>query len=149
MPPEIMRRNGHQYAILRQSGEENQVLTNAKLMAFVPTNDMAQARAFYERVLGLRVESEDGFAVTVLAAGGIRIRLTKIDKHKPAQFTILGWETDDIEKDLSDLEARGVAFSQYGLPGQNARGIWSSPSGAKIAWFHDPDGNTLSLTQFP
>jgi predicted enzyme related to lactoylglutathione lyase len=118
-------------------------------MGFVPTDDMARARAFYERVLGLRVESEDGFAVTVLAAGDIRIRLTKIDKHKPAPFTILGWETSDIQKDVSELATRGVAFNQYGMPGQDARGIWSSPSGARIAWFHDPDGNTLSLTQFP
>jgi predicted enzyme related to lactoylglutathione lyase len=117
-------------------------------MAFVPTNDMAEARAFYERVLGLRVEGEDGFAVSVLAAGDIRIRLTKIADHKPVSFTILGWETDNIDEAVSDLESRGIAFSQYGLPGQNARGIWSSPSGAKIAWFRDPDGNILSLTQF-
>jgi predicted enzyme related to lactoylglutathione lyase len=124
------------------------VLTNEKLMAFVPTNDPAVARAFYERVVGLRFTDEDKFAVTMEAAGGIRVRLTRIENHNPVQFTILGWEVPDIDKAVSDLEARGVAFAKFGLPGQDARGIWASPSGAKVAWFHDPDGNTLSVTQF-
>jgi predicted enzyme related to lactoylglutathione lyase len=125
------------------------VLTNERLMAFVPTNDPAVARAFYERVVGLRFMDEDAFAVTMEAAGGIRLRLTRIENHKPVQFTILGWEVADIEKAVSDFEARGVLFAKFGLPGQDARGIWVSPGGAKVAWFRDPDGNTLSLTQFP
>jgi len=124
------------------------VLTNAKLMAFVPASDLAAARAFYERVLGLRYLDEDGFAVTVEAAQGIRVRLVRIENHKPVQFTILGWETPDIEKSVSELEERGVAFAGFGLPNQDARGIWTAPGGAKVAWFRDPDGNTLSLTQF-
>lgn len=123
------------------------MLTNAKLMAFVPTSDTVAARAFYERVLGLKFVEEDGFAVTV-DANGIRVRLVRIEKHKPAQFTILGWEVEDIEKAVSDLEERGVAFEQFGMPNQDARGIWSAPGGAKVAWFRDPDGNTLSVTEF-
>jgi catechol 2,3-dioxygenase-like lactoylglutathione lyase family enzyme len=124
------------------------VLTAAKLMAFVPTRDPAAARAFYERVLGLRLLDEDGFAVT-LESNGIRVRLVRVENHDPAKFTILGWETPDIEKAVSDLENRGVAFVHFGMPGQDARGIWASPGGAKVAWFKDPDGNTLSVTQFP
>lgn len=84
-----------------------------------------------------------------MEASGIRIRLTKIDNHKPVQFTILGWEIPDIEKSVSDLESRGLKSRQFGLPNQNARGIRAAPGGAKVAWFNDPDGNTLSLTQFP
>jgi catechol 2,3-dioxygenase-like lactoylglutathione lyase family enzyme len=118
-------------------------------MAFVPTTDPAAARSFYERVLGLRFVDEDGFAVTVEASGSIRIRLVRIENHKPVQFTILGWEVPDIQKSVSDLEARGVACAKFGMPGQDARGIWTAPGGAKVAWFRDPDGNTLSLTQFP
>jgi catechol 2,3-dioxygenase-like lactoylglutathione lyase family enzyme len=125
------------------------VLTSAKLMAFIPTSDLAAARAFYERVLGLRYLEEDGFAVTVEAAQGIRVRLVRIENHKAVQFTILGWETPDMEKSVSELEERGVAFASFGLPNQDARGIWTAPGGAKVAWFRDPDGNTLSLTQFP
>jgi predicted enzyme related to lactoylglutathione lyase len=134
--------------MLKRNREENQVLTSTKLMAFVPTLDRAAARAFYERVIGLRFVDEDGFA-TNMEAGGIRIRLTKIDNHKPVQFTILGWEIPDIEKSVSDLESRGLKSRQFGLPNQNARGIRAAPGGAKVAWFNDPDGNTLSLTQFP
>jgi predicted enzyme related to lactoylglutathione lyase len=136
-------------AILREIREENQVLTNAKLMAFVPTQDPETARAFYERVLGMKFLDQDGFAVTVQASGEIRVRLVKIENHKAAQFTILGWETANIEQSVSDLESRGVVFLQFGMPGQDARGIWRSPGGALVAWFQDPDGNTLSLTQFP
>ncbi len=124
------------------------MLTNAKLMAFVPTRDPATARAFYERVLGLKFMDEDGFAITV-EAGGIRVRLVRVENHKAAQFTILGWEVPDIAKAVSDLEDRGIAFANFGMPAQDARGIWTAPGGARIAWFHDPDGNTLSLTQFP
>jgi len=123
------------------------VFTNAKLMAFVPTNDPVTARAFYERVLGLKFVDEDGFAVTV-EANGIRVRLVRIENHKPAQFTILGWEVADIERVVSELEERGVALAKFGMPGQDARGIWNAPGGARVAWFHDPDGNTLSVTQF-
>lgn len=123
------------------------MLTNAKLMAFVPTGDTVAARAFYERVLGLRFLEEDGFAVTV-EANGIRVRLVRIENHKPVQFTILGWEVADIEKAVSDLEGRGVTFQQFGMPNQDARGIWSAPGGARVAWFRDPDGNTLSVTEF-
>ena len=123
------------------------MFTNAKLMAFVPTNDPVTARAFYERVLGLKFMDEDGFAVTV-EANGIRVRLVRIENHKPAQFTILGWEVADIERVVSELEERGVALAKFGMPGQDARGIWNAPGGARVAWFHDPDGNTLSVTQF-
>ena len=125
------------------------MLTNEKLMAFVPVRDTATARAFYEHVIGLRFADEDDFAVTVEASGAIRVRLVRVPDHKPAQFTILGWETPDIEKSVSDLESRGITFAKFGMPGQDQRGIWRAPGGAKVAWFRDPDGNTLSLTQFP
>lgn len=123
------------------------MLTNAKLMAFVATRDPVTARAFYEQVLGLKFVNEDGFAVTV-DANGVRVRLVRIESHKAAQFTILGWEVADIEKTVSDLETRGVVFAKFGMPDQDARGIWKAPDGARVAWFHDPDGNTLSVTQF-
>lgn len=123
------------------------MLTDSKLMAFVPTRDLAAARSFYEDVLGLRFLDEDGFAVTV-QANGTRVRLVRVENHKAAQFTVLGWEVADIEKAVSDLEKRGVAFAHFGMPGQDARGIWKSPGGARVAWFRDPDGNTLSVTQF-
>jgi catechol 2,3-dioxygenase-like lactoylglutathione lyase family enzyme len=123
------------------------MLNAQKLVAFVPTADAAKARSFYQGILGMRVVSEDAFAL-VLDANGTMLRVTNVQNFKPQQFTILGWDVADIEKAVSDLNQRGIRFENYGMPGQDERGIWKSPSGARIAWFKDPDGNVLSLTQF-
>jgi len=122
------------------------MLGSNKIVAFVPTRDSAQARAFYEGRLGLKFVMDDGFAL-VLDANGIMVRVAKVQEFKPAQFTILGWEVSDIDSAVSDLAKRGVRFEKYGLPSQDERGIWSAPGGAKVAWFKDPDGNMLSVSQ--
>lgn len=124
------------------------MLNTHKIVAFVPTADAARARSFYVDVLGLRVISEDPFAL-VLDANGTMLRVTSVQNFQPQQFTILGWDVSDIEQSVSQLNQRGVRFESYGMAGQDERGIWKSPSGASIAWFKDPDGNVLSLTQFP
>lgn len=124
------------------------MLNQAKLVAFIPTIDFAKARSFYEGVLGLRVVSEDPFAL-VFDANGTMLRVTNVQNLKPQPFTISGWDVADIESAVAGLTQRGVRFEQYGMPGQDERGIWNSPSGARVAWFKDPDGNVLSLTQFP
>jgi catechol 2,3-dioxygenase-like lactoylglutathione lyase family enzyme len=118
-----------------------------KIVSFVPVKDAKKARAFYEGVLGLRFVSEDHFAL-VLDANGIMVRVTNVPNFKPQEFTIVGWEVSDIAQTVSGLREKGVQFQSYGFPGQDAQGIWSSPSGAKVAWFKDPDGNVLGLTQF-
>jgi catechol 2,3-dioxygenase-like lactoylglutathione lyase family enzyme len=72
-----------------------------------------------------------------------------VGKHTPAPFTVLGWEVKSIEATVKQLQSAGVEFQRYaGLNDNDPLGIWTSPSGARIAWFHDPDGNVLSLTQF-
>ena len=125
------------------------MLATTKLMAFAPTRDADKARQFYEGVLGLRVLSQDGFALA-LDANGIMLRVTIVPAgFKPQQFTILGWEVPDIAKAVSALKKQGVQFERYGLPTQDAEGIWTAPGGAKVAWFKDPDANILSLTQMP
>ncbi len=123
------------------------MLNQAELVAFVPTSDFGKARAFYEGVLGLPVVSEDRFAL-VLDANGTMLRVTQVQNFNPQQFTIVGWEIPNVEAAVTGLTQRGVHFEKYGMPGQDERGIWRSPSGARIAWFKDPDGNVLSLTQF-
>jgi len=123
------------------------MLSSAKIVAFVPTLDLAKARSFYEGVLGLRAVSQDPFAV-VFEANGTMLRVTKVQQFQPQQFTILGWDVADIADSLERLSARKVKFENYGMPGQDQQGIWKSPSGAHVAWFKDPDGNVLSLTQF-
>jgi len=123
------------------------MLNTGKVVAFVPTADATKARSFYEGILGLRAVSEDRFAL-VLDANGTMLRVTNVQNFNPQQFTILGWDVTDIDEAVSRLNQRGVQFENYGMAGQDERGIWKSPSGARVAWFKDPDGNVLSLTQF-
>jgi catechol 2,3-dioxygenase-like lactoylglutathione lyase family enzyme len=123
------------------------MLGNTEIMAFVPTLDFDKSRAFYEGVLGLRFVNNDGFAM-VLDANGITVRVARVQNDfKPAGFTILGWKVSDIEAIVSALQERGVVFERYGFFEQDALGIWTTPSGDKVAWFKDPDGNTLSVSQ--
>jgi catechol 2,3-dioxygenase-like lactoylglutathione lyase family enzyme len=122
------------------------MLTDQRIMAFVATSDGRRARAFYEGTLGLRVTSDDEFALA-LDAGGTALRVQKVDGVEPRPFTALGWEVDDIAAVVAALARRGVKFQRYPGMDQDAHGVWRSPSGARVAWFQDPDGNVLSLTQ--
>ena len=116
------------------------------VIGFIPTRQPELAREFYEQRLGLRFVADDGFAL-VFRSGESMIRVVRVAEFTPAQFTILGWESSNIADDVQALVDRGVAFERYGFIQQDALGIWASPSGAKVAWFKDPDGNTLSLSQ--
>jgi catechol 2,3-dioxygenase-like lactoylglutathione lyase family enzyme len=119
-----------------------------KVVTFVATTNPQKAKKFYEETLGLRFVSDDGFAL-VFDIDGTMLRIAKVPDFRPAPFTVLGWEVRDIEKSVSDLNARGVSFERFsGMP-QSELGIWSAPGGAKVAWFKDPDGNILSLSQHP
>jgi len=123
------------------------MLGSTNLIAFVPTRDAGKARAFYEGVLGLKFVADDGFAM-VLDANGIMIRVAKVGKDfSPAQFTILGWQVSGIEKVVAGLQAKGVQFERYGFLKQDDVGVWTAPTGDKVAWFKDPDGNVLSVSE--
>lgn len=118
-------------------------------VCFVITADRARARPFYAGVLGLRVLGEDDHAVTFDLGNRTPMRLTTVPGHKAAGHTVLGWHVADIRAAARALKAKGVSFHVYDGFGQDADAIWSSPDGgAKVAWFSDPDGNVLSLTQF-
>jgi catechol 2,3-dioxygenase-like lactoylglutathione lyase family enzyme len=122
------------------------MLNSARLMAFVPIRDAQKSRLFYEGVLGLRFVSDDGFAL-VMDSNGITVRLAKAGNFTPAGFTILGWQVTNIETAVSELEKKGVRFEKFpGMP-QDDQGIWTAPGGDKVAWFKDPDGNILSVSQ--
>jgi catechol 2,3-dioxygenase-like lactoylglutathione lyase family enzyme len=122
------------------------VLGSTNVVAFVPTKDSVKARAFYEGVLGLRFVKDDGFAM-VLDANGIMIRVAKVPEFTPAQFTILGWQVQGIENVVTELTKRGAVFEIFGFFKQDALGIWTAPTGDKVAWFKDPDGNILSVSE--
>lgn len=123
------------------------MLGSISIVAFVPTKDREKARAFYEGVLGLPFVKDDGFA-TVMDANGIMVRVGTVPADfKPAQFTILGWQVADIEKMAAALQSKGVQFERFGFFKQDELGIWTAPNGDRVAWFKDPDGNVLSISQ--
>lgn len=123
------------------------MLGTTNIVAFVPIADFDRSRSFYEGVLGLRFVENDGFAM-VLDANGIMVRLSKVPPDfKALPFTILGWQVTDIESIVPPLQERGVAFERFGFVEQDDLGIWTAPSGDKVAWFKDPDGNILSVSQ--
>jgi catechol 2,3-dioxygenase-like lactoylglutathione lyase family enzyme len=122
------------------------MLGSLNIVAFVPTKDPVKARTFYEGVLGLRFIKDDGFAM-VLDANGIMVRVAKAQEFTPASFTILGWQVTEIENVVRALRAKGVHFEIFGFFKQDDLGIWTAPTGDKVAWFKDPDGNVLSVSQ--
>jgi catechol 2,3-dioxygenase-like lactoylglutathione lyase family enzyme len=123
------------------------MLTSRPIIAFVATTDPARAKKFYAKTLGLRLVSEDSFAL-VFDAAGTMVRVAVVQALQPAGYTVLGWIVPDIRRAVAALARKGVTFRRYDGLEQDERGVWLSPSGARIAWFEDPDGNTLSLTQF-
>jgi len=123
------------------------MLTHNNAISFVATRDAEKARVFYEGVLGLRLVAEEHFAL-VFDVNGRMLRIAKTETLTPAPHTVLGWDVEDIEAKVEELQARGVTFLRFEHMRQDALGIWTSPSEAKVAWFKDPDGNNLSLTQF-
>ncbi len=120
----------------------------ARAMAFIVTRERRRARAFYGDLLGFPISHEDDQAV-VLDLNGTMLRISAVAEHVPQPHTVLGWEVADIEASVRDLGGRGIAFELFEGHAQDALGIWTAPDGtARVAWFRDPDGNVLSLTQF-
>jgi catechol 2,3-dioxygenase-like lactoylglutathione lyase family enzyme len=124
------------------------MLDSAKLVGFVPTTDYEKARAFYEGKLGFKFVSLDQYAL-VMQVGAHRIRISKVPNYKPLQGTILGWEVENIEAAAKWLGDRGVATEKFPFVQDRELGIWTTPNGDKVAWFKDPDGNILGVSQHP
>jgi catechol 2,3-dioxygenase-like lactoylglutathione lyase family enzyme len=122
------------------------MLGTSSIVAFVPIKDAEKARAFYEGVIGLRFLKDDGFAL-VFDANGTMVRMAKVPQFMPAPFTILGWQVKEIENVAAELQGKGVKFERFGFFTQDDLGIWTAPTGDKVAWFKDPDGNILSVSQ--
>ncbi|MBI1752081.1 MAG: VOC family protein [Acidobacteria bacterium] len=121
------------------------MLDRAPIVGFLFTTDYARARAFYEGILGFRVESQDAFAL-VIRAGGTRVRISRVPDFQPVQGTVLGWEVPDVPNAARWLRERGVETEKYPFVEDSDLGVWRAPGGAEVAWFKDPDGNVLSLS---
>ncbi len=116
------------------------------VVAFVATAKPAAAKKFYRDTLGLKLLSEDQFALA-FDCHGTMLRVQIVEKVASGGYTALGWRVPDITKAVRKLVKKGAKFERYGFMEQDENGIWDAPSGARVAWFKDPDGNTLSLTE--
>ena len=124
------------------------MLSQSRLVCFIATTDAERARAFYHGKLGLALIEDGGYAL-VFDANGTQLRVQRVQDVAPHAYTALGWEVDDVATTVRALAANGVAMARFpGLP-LDADGVWDTPDGSRVAWFHDPDGNTLSLSQPP
>jgi catechol 2,3-dioxygenase-like lactoylglutathione lyase family enzyme len=125
-------------------------LTLNAAIAFIPTNDAEAARAFYENTLGLTFVSDDEFALVFhIGPTQTMLRVVRTGNFTPAPYTIVGWEVSDIDSVIAELAAKGVEFLRFGFLQQESNGVWNAPGGSQVAWFKDPDGNTLSLSTHP
>ena len=122
------------------------MLGSSKIVAFVAITDAEKALAFYEGVLGLQFVKDDGFAL-VFDANGIMVRAARMKEVTPLPFTVLGWQVSRIEDSVRALTKKGVRFEIFGFLKQDELGIWTAPTGDKVAWFKDPDGNVLSISE--
>ena len=123
------------------------MLNKSEFINFIATCYVAKARRLYVETLCLTFVSEDQFAL-VVGANGTMLRIQKVDHVIPHAYTALGWKVSNIKKEVDTLSKLGVKFARYEGMHQDENGIWTAPSKAKIAWFTDPDGNILSLTEF-
>jgi catechol 2,3-dioxygenase-like lactoylglutathione lyase family enzyme len=122
------------------------VLARSRLVCFVATADAERARAFYEGKLGLPLIEDNGHSL-LFDAHGTPLRIQRVETVAPHPYTALGWEVDDLAATARTLAAAGVAMARFPGLALDADGIWDTPDGTRVAWFHDPDGNTLSLHQ--
>jgi catechol 2,3-dioxygenase-like lactoylglutathione lyase family enzyme len=123
------------------------MLENQPIIAFIATRNPAVSRRFYEDVLGLRFVSDDPAAL-IFDAAGTMLRIQKVDKLTPHPFTSIGWKVDDMRATVAALTKLGVKFERYEFLSQDDQGVWTTPDGSAVAWFKDPDGNVVSLTEF-
>jgi catechol 2,3-dioxygenase-like lactoylglutathione lyase family enzyme len=126
--------------------KEDAMLSSSRMIGFVLTTDSKKARDFYEQKLGFQFISDDAYAL-VMRAGETMIRVGKGIDFTPAANTVLGWEVEDIQAMVSWLKARGVVFEKYPFVQDKELAIWTAPTGDRVAWFKDPDGNVLSVSQ--
>jgi catechol 2,3-dioxygenase-like lactoylglutathione lyase family enzyme len=121
------------------------MLGGNSLVAFLATSNPERSKAFYSETLGLRLVEDDPFAL-VFEAGGVPLRIQKVAAVHPHAFTSLGWHVQDIRRVVTTLTERGVLFERYPFLEQDDVAVWLAPSGTRVAWFKDPDGNLLSLS---
>lgn len=122
------------------------MLANATITALVGTMKPELSKAFYQDTLGLKFVTDDTYAM-VFEGKNARVRVSRVPAVAPAQYAVLAFQVDDIDTTVAALTAKGVVFARFGFFVQAANGVWTAPDGTKVAWFHDPDLNLLSVVQ--
>lgn len=117
-----------------------------RIIAFLTTAKPEACIAFYGDALGFQFVKDDGFAL-VFDAFGTMIRIVKATAVHPAQGTVLGWQVSDIDETVAQLTENGVVFEQFPGFAHAPNGVFMFPAGDKVAWFKDPDGNMLSVSE--
>lgn len=123
------------------------MLSNSKIVAFIATSRPVESKKFYEESLGLALVSDDDYAM-VFNVSDVALRVQKVTVHTPQPYTVLGWNVANIQSSVSTLSGKGIKCERYDKLDQDELGIWHAPGGAMVAWIKDPDGNTISLTQY-
>ena len=116
-------------------------------VSFIAALEPEKAKAFYGNILKLELIEASPYAL-VFSDGGNMLRVQLVTELCPASHTVHGWQVTNIEREVEELTSKGVAFLRFNQMKQNRLGVWTSPDGHKIAWFGDPSGNILSLTQY-
>lgn len=124
------------------------MLVKSKVVAFVASANPEKARVFYRETLELKEIEQTPYAI-VFIANDIKIRVQIVETVTPPPYTVLGWEVENIKETVQYLAVKGVNFERIDTLPQDEHGIWTTPDNARVAWFQDPDGNRLSLTQVP
>jgi len=121
--------------------------TRRQPVSFIATDTADAARVFFADILGLELREASPFALVFLD-GAHMLRVQIVPELQPVEYTVYGWQVEDIASEIGDLMAKGVQFQRFNHLPQDSLGVWTTPDGHKIAWFTDPSGNTLSLTQY-
>ena len=124
------------------------MLANSKLQSIICTSRMTEAETFYRRVLGLRLRARSDGAL-VFDVGGADLRVSPVPSTRPSEHTVLGFAVDDVDRAIALLNARNVSFERFDRFPHEENGALTTPDGARVAWFRDPDGNLLSIVQCP
>ena len=131
----------------RHKRKKMPILSNSNVIAFVPSTNLNESKLFYKDKLGLTLKSFDEIALE-FKINEVILRVTKVSELTPASYTIFGWNINDIDLTIKELSNRGIQFEKFNGFSQSDLGVCTFPDGGKVAWFKDPDGNTLSITQF-
>jgi len=121
-------------------------LSQSKIVSFIPSTNLELAASFYTNKLNLKLISSDDYALEYFV-NNATLRINKVVDLVKVNYTVLGWEVKNIKSTVDELRKNGIKFIFYEGMSQNENGICSFPDGGKVAWFKDPDDNTLSISQ--